>query len=260
MPLTNLQQEVLRLLARFRSPESYLAGGTLVNQRSGTPRYSQDLDIFHDAEEAVGRFAEHDAQVLGREGFQISWDMQRPALYRGVASRRGEAVRLEWALDSAFRFFPVEADDEVGFRLHPADVALNKSLALGGRREARDFIDVLYLHRTYLSLGAMCWGACAKDPGFTPEFLLQEMSRNVNFRPEEFEVLTLAEPFDLVAAKREWLTAVDAARALFEMLPAGEVGCLYLDKSKPVTPADSDEVGTLQRHYGSWRGSWPAVR
>lgn len=121
-------------------------------------------------------------------------------------------------------------------------------------------MDVLHLHVNYLSLGAICWAACAKDPGFTPEFLMQEMGRNVHFRPEEFAALALARPFDLVEAKKRWLGAVDEARLLFEMLPPEDVGCLYLEGERVVTPSGSKHLDKLTRHRGTVRGSWPEVR
>ena len=55
------------------------------------------------------------------------------------------SLKLEWAHDSAFRFFPVEHDAFCGYRLHAADAAVNKMLAMAGRVEVRDFVDVLHL-------------------------------------------------------------------------------------------------------------------
>ena len=54
MPLTPFQTEVLRLLARNRSPESYVAGGIALNAAEAV-RWSADVDVFHDVEEAVMR-------------------------------------------------------------------------------------------------------------------------------------------------------------------------------------------------------------
>jgi hypothetical protein len=45
---------------------------------------------------------------------------------------------MEWARDSAFRFFPLVENSELGLVLHPFDLAVNKVLALVGRGEARD--------------------------------------------------------------------------------------------------------------------------
>ena len=51
MPLGRFQSEVLRTLAAQRSPDSYIAGGVAIN-RAG-PRFSGDIDIFHDSEERL---------------------------------------------------------------------------------------------------------------------------------------------------------------------------------------------------------------
>src|SRR3954462_7614030 len=45
VPLTPVQRRVLAVIAAGRSPESYLAGGAVVNR--DRPRLSDDLDIFH---------------------------------------------------------------------------------------------------------------------------------------------------------------------------------------------------------------------
>jgi hypothetical protein len=43
-------------------------------------------------------------------------------------------MRLEWAHDSAFRFFPTQRHELLGYVLHPVDLATNKASAgaLGG--------------------------------------------------------------------------------------------------------------------------------
>src|SRR6266480_28551 len=82
-------------------------------------------------------------------------------------SRGGEVLEIDWAADSAFRYFPIERDAQLGWRLHLFDVATNKALALSARTETRDYVDIVELHKTY-PLAAICWAACGKDPGFSP--------------------------------------------------------------------------------------------
>ena len=81
---------------------------------------------------------------------------------------------MEWVFDSAFRFFPVQPDPEMGYVLDFWDAATNKVLALAGRGELRDYLDVLQLHRRHLTLGALAWAACGKDIGYTPQFILED--------------------------------------------------------------------------------------
>jgi hypothetical protein len=174
MPLTELQAQVLRCIAVNRSPDSYLAGATVLHRHDHSPRFSQDCDFFHDIEESVVLNAEADIATLRNAGYTCTWLLRTPTFQRALVVADGKQLKMEWAQDSAFRFFPVLKDDRCGYRLHDADAAVNKLLALAGRQEVRDYVDVLYLNRSYLSLGAMAWAACGKDPGFTPLFLLEQ--------------------------------------------------------------------------------------
>jgi hypothetical protein len=138
---------------------------------------------------------------------------------------------------------------------------VNKILALAGRDEVRDFVDVVHLHGCYLSLGTLAWAACGKDPGFTPEFLLDHAGRHTAYAQIDIDRLSLREPLSLKTLKREWLAAREDAQRLVGALPPEEVGCLYLGtEHRPVTPDPaSDEFATLARHWGTVHGAWPTV-
>ncbi len=166
MPLTKFQARVLRLLAANRSPSSHVAGGAALNAAPDSPRYSRDVDVFHDVADAVAFSARTDAETLTRNGFTVQWLEQLPTFFRATAAQAGEAVRLEWAYDSAWRYFPPVADSLMGWRLHDADLATNKVLALAGRSETRDLLDLVRLDEKFLPLEALIWAACGKDAGF----------------------------------------------------------------------------------------------
>ncbi len=261
MPLTDLQARMLRILAAGRSPESYLAGATVLHRSDDSPRFSQDLDFFHDVADSVALCAEADAKTLLTADIDFEWLLRTPAFYRAVVSVGGEKLKLEWAQDSAFRFFPVQADDFCGYRLHDADAAVNKILALVGREEVRDFVDILHLHRTYLSVGALAWSACGKDPGYSPAFLLDHAGRHVRYSQDHLDRLHLREPLGVAELKRQWLTAVEQAQGLIESLPEADLGCLYLTpEGVPVTPEPTgSRFRDLCRHFGSVRGAWPLI-
>jgi hypothetical protein len=262
MPLTAFQSETLRLLAARRSPESFLAGGTVLNSGIDSPRYSQDLDIFHDVETSVVTSAETDAATLRQAGYEVEWLLRQPLFQRAEVIRSVDRLLIEWLFDSAFRFFPVERDELAGWRLNVYDAATNKLLALMGRGEPRDYLDVLFFHQHHLSLGALCWASAGKDPGVNPFMILQECQRTTRFQPEEFRELHLAAPLDLPKWKQAWIEGSREAQSLLQRLPAEEVGCLYLDSSgKPVTPDPTTaEFPALRRHFGSVRGAWPVIR
>jgi hypothetical protein len=261
MPLGDFEKSILRLLAVNRNPESYIAGATVFLRREDSVRQSQDIDVFHDTVQSLQQAASLDAAVLTQNGYALEWVDQQEMFRRAVVTKGGQATKLEWAYDSAFRFFPVQPDAELGFVLHPLDGAINKVLALAGRGELRDYLDVLFLHRNVLHLGALAWAACGKDAGFTPQFLVEEAQRLAHYPASRLESLLLREPVDLVACKREWLQALAGARALFNQLPPEEIGCLYLNaQNHAVTPDPSaPEFSQLRRHPGSVRGAWPAI-
>lgn len=262
MPLGAFEREVLRLLAANRSPDSYVAGATVINQVPGSPRTSKDVDVFHDSVECLAAAAERDFATLEAAGYGVVEAGRRHDTFCRALVRRGnQQTKIEWVLDSAFRFFPVEPDPELGWRLSFWDVAVNKVLAFAGRPEIRDWVDVLHLHDRHLHLGALAWAGTGKDPGLSPEAILRWGGRQAVYRPEDLADLTLAEPVSLPQLKEKWLEASCAAFDLISRLPLEEVGCLYLDRAgKPVCPDPaSPDFSTLTRHFGSLKGAWPRI-
>ena len=261
MPITHIQQQVLKLIAANRSPESYLAGATVLHRADDSPRFSQDVDFFHDVQDSVARSAEKDATTLVNAGHGFEWLLRAPSFHRGIVTVADQKLKFEWSHDTAFRFFPVEPDKWCGYRLHDADAAVNKVLALVGRQEVRDFVDVIHLNESYLSLGALAWAACGKDPGFTPEFLLDQAGRHTAYSQTDLDRLNLREPLAVVDLKKMWLAALDNAQRLVTSLPPSEIGCLYLNSNqKPVAPDPvSGDLSGLLRHKGAVGGAWPVI-
>jgi hypothetical protein len=86
--LSKIQSEVLRLLAAHRDPESYVGGATPLNRDA--PRFSADIDVFHDREERVAEAALNDAAVLEKAGYKVEWLRRLPLIYTaGVVGRSG---------------------------------------------------------------------------------------------------------------------------------------------------------------------------
>ena len=260
MPLTAYQEEVARLLSTNRSPGSYLAGGAALHLEPNTTRYSNDLDYFHDAAERVAEAFAQDERTLRESGHEVHSDVQLRGYIRATVSRGPSSTKVEWAHDSAWRFMPTVRNDVVGFVLHPIDLAVNKLLAVAGRDEPRDFLDILDLHRGTLSLGALCWAAAGKDPGFTPLSLLEILRRRGRYHAEDFERLQLARAIDLPALKREWLTALDDAELFVLRRPPDEMGCLYYSPSleRFVTP-DPTRPSDAVPHFGRPGGVLPRI-
>lgn len=94
-----------------------------------------------------------------------------------------------------------------------------------GRQKIRDFLDCLYLHEHYLHIAALSWAAAAKDPGLTPELIVDWAARGNRFQVEELADVRLGKPVDLRDLKTRWLNALKEARELISKLPPEEIGC-----------------------------------
>lgn len=260
MPLTAYQADVAATLSVNRTPDSYLAGGAAIHLEPNTTRFSNDLDYFHDSVERVASAFAADEALLRQRGHDVHVDMQLPGYLRATVSRGDASTKVEWAHDSAWRFLPPVRHEIAGYTLHPIDLAVNKLLALVGRDEPRDFLDTLDVHARVLSLGALCWAAAGKDPGFTPAGLLELLRRRGKYRAEEFARLRVRHAVDLPALKQQWRTALDEAEAFVRSRPATEIGCLYYSPSleRFVTP-EAHTPPDVVPHHGRPGGVLPRI-
>src|SRR5947207_12391429 len=118
MPLGDFEREVMRSLAAGRHPDSFVAGGTVLHQAPDSPRRSEDVDLFHDTVEALEVAYQSDLSTLQTAGFEVEpVGRSQAELHRAIVRRANQQSKLEWVQDSAFRFFPVERDIELGWRL-----------------------------------------------------------------------------------------------------------------------------------------------
>lgn len=269
MPLTDLQRRVCRLLADLRvaSGEQYVAGGLALNHVLGGARLSRDIDLFHDTDEALASSSESDQRALLAAGLSVEPGRRSIGFVEVLVRSATEAVEVQWVRDSAYRFFPLVMDDELGVTLHPFDLATNKVLALVGRVAVRDWVDILTCHERLTPLGCLAWAASGKDPGLGPAFILEEASRTARYPAVEFDQLVFDGPRpDREALGRTWRSALREGRAIVDMLPTAEIGRAVLDESGAVFHGDAAALeralasGGLRFHAGAIRGAVPVVR
>jgi hypothetical protein len=136
VPIGKFQSDILRALAAQRSPDSYIAGGVAINREG--PRFSGDIDIFHDSEARLESAAKDDTAALTAAGYSVTWERVREGKRDATVARGGEAMLLEWVTDAASRFFPTQPDELFGYVLHPVDLAANKASAAADRRVPRE--------------------------------------------------------------------------------------------------------------------------
>jgi hypothetical protein len=268
MALTALQRRVCLLLAdaRKRSGESYVAGGVALNEAVAGTRRSHDIDLFHDTDTALAATCAADRATLAAAGLQVETVRELPSFVERRVSDAGEAVLVQWVRDTAYRFFPLVDHEIFGLTLHPLDLATNKLLAVVGRREPRDFVDIVRCHKSVQPLGYLAWAACGKDLGFSPGWILEECART-RYAQAELDALDFDGPAPRVAELlATWHAAVAEAREIVAALPAAEVGTCVLDgrggllRSPPAALPVRLRAGEIAFHAGRIRGAFPEVR
>ena len=255
MPLTPFQSEVLRVIAANRTMESHVAGGIALNFYPSSARLSNDIDIFHDEVAAVAIASEADCSSLRAVGYSVERQVWQDTFRRASVERDGGSVKIDWAHDSAWRFFPVEPDPVLAWRLHRFDALANKTLAMSARSETRDLVDLVSNHDV-MPLHAVVWGACSKDPGFTPTLLLELMRRNAKIDPDALVDMGVA--MTPVELKLKWLklaeeTEIDVLHAAKANV---EIGVVFLAPDGAVKWFDT-EGATI--HRATLRGVIPRL-
>ena len=268
MALTPLQRDVCRLLAagRRQCRDSRVAGGAALSAAVRSHRLSRDVDLFSDTTEAVGRSWDRDRLALESAGFRVVPLRERPGYVEAAITRGTDRLVMEWARDSAFRFFPLVEDDELGLVLHPFDLATNKVLALVGRLEARDWVDVLACDARLQPLGYLAWAACGKDPGFTPGGILARARRSARYSADELAALSFdGSPPRAADLSRRWHGVLEQADAIVDLLPASHVGEAVLTSDAALFKGDAAALARaraadgLRFHRGRLGGAWPQV-
>jgi hypothetical protein len=268
MALTDFQRRLLRVIAenRIAAGESYVAGAAALNELISGPRISRDIDLFHDTDEAVRVSWDADRRLLEQQAFHVQIVRERPSYVEAQVAAAGDSVRVEWTRDSAYRFFPLMRHDDFGLVLHPFDLATNKVLALVGRLEVRDWVDVIHCAEQLQPLGYLAWAASGKDPGFGPGAILEHAARSSRYSAEEVAALAFAgAPPNAGELSRRWHILLDSARRIVGELPPEETGTCVLTRTGELFTGDAENLrralirGDVLFHAGHVRGAFPRI-
>jgi len=246
--------------------ESYVAGGVALNQLISSARLSRDIDLFHDTEASLAATWAGDRELLSANGYEVKVLREAQSFVEARVVLNGEHTLMQWARDSAYRFFPLITDEILGLTLHPFDLATNKVLAMAGRVEPRDWIDVINCDEQVQGIGYLVWAACGKDPGFNPDSLLAVASR-AHYSQAEIDALDFNGPLPNASVLgKQWHKMLDSARHIVKCLPPEEVGTCIVSMAGELFNGDVNflakelEHQTVRFHAGRIGGSWPIVK
>ncbi|HZD24140.1 MAG TPA: nucleotidyl transferase AbiEii/AbiGii toxin family protein [Acidimicrobiia bacterium] len=183
--LTPLQLQIRQIVASLPGAEDLaLAGGGALIVHGIVDRETRDLDFFSSSPEKVDQLLPFVEQALR----DASLVVERLRVAEGFAQLSVASASETTTIDLAWdpRLLPPTVTAE-GPLLAEEEVAAGKVLALFGRAEARDFVDVLALESRY-GLDHLCQLAAEKDPGFDRTVLAEMMNRIDRLPRNEFGI------------------------------------------------------------------------
>ncbi|MEW6045765.1 MAG: nucleotidyl transferase AbiEii/AbiGii toxin family protein [Bacillota bacterium] len=167
--LSPFQTRIARLFLSMPEARHFaLGGGAALVFKGEITRETQDLDFFVPIQEEVSAAAERFKERLRDEGLSFDVVSSSPAFVRLVVrGEEGQEILVDIGFD--FRLREPEQTD-IGPVLTTEELAADKMLALFGRAEARDFLDIFFLSAR-LGTPRLIELARQKDPGFDPHVL-----------------------------------------------------------------------------------------
>jgi hypothetical protein len=181
--LSPLQQRIATVVASLPEAENFaLAGGAALIVHGAVERTTRDLDFFGLEPDAVDRLAPAAERALQVDGLSVERVLDNPGFVRLLVASDDD--RTEVDLGSDARLFPV--DQGPGFPLLTTkELAVDKVLAVFGRAEARDFMDLMAVEDQF-GLDRLFEIAAEKDHGFNLMVFSEMTDRFDRLRRDEF--------------------------------------------------------------------------
>lgn len=245
MPLTAIQQSVAEILRCHRSERSYVAGGAALNR--DWPRLSDDMDIFLDDRGRLPHSVEPELEALRNAGYAVELTNNNDLVVEAVLRKGSAETLVQWFDDeeTCRRFFPAQDDSDFGFRLHEADLAVNKVLCAARRNSAaRDAVDLVNIVERYAPLDPRVWAVSGKAPDMAPPSTLRAIRANAfGYAREEIETVRMED-----GSTMEWQClrqvldqAFDVASDYCERTaPVEHPDCLFVDAG--ARPVEADDA------------------
>ena len=208
MPSTDLlnpfQKKILKTFAEIEESKAfYLTGGTALSIFYLGHRLSDDFDLFTADQPLIPIVARKFKSKLEALGVAVQEIRSFSSFWEAIATEGFESFKIQLAYDSPFTLEPAIEKDDLRIQSFE-DIAAGKLLALFGRAEERDFIDVYSIVKNgTISLERLIELAKRKDPGLDEYYLAIafEQSEKLPDDPSQLKVnlITPIDPKELKA-------------------------------------------------------------
>jgi len=195
--VTDLQKRILVRFSELPDKEAfYLTGGTALSAFFLKHRRSNDLDFFTDVEGLILPVSQKLEAFLRKDGLKVERLRGFHSFVELSVGLAEELTVIHFAMDSPFRFEqPTTHKDIPGIKVDSLiDIATNKLLALFGRAELRDFIDVYFLVKENFTKNELIEKSTLKDPGLDLYWLGIAMERINDFSDDSPDLYLLTRP------------------------------------------------------------------
>lgn len=205
--LTEPQKKVIALIADTPAVRDnfWLTGGTALSEFYLQHRYSEDMDFFTNREENFNLYMRELQTRANREG--IKFERRHPeemkTFFGAWAYVDGEKVKLDFAVDSPYKFKRPEMSETYGIQVqNPVDLSCEKVAALFGRAAPRDFIDVYFIHNNLYNLDSLIPWAKDTDSGMDNYWLSVAFDKAKTVSAESEQFPRMIKQFDLEDMKK----------------------------------------------------------
>jgi hypothetical protein len=183
--LTPLQRRIATIVGKLPEAELFaLAGGGALIARGDVDRQTRDLDFFGPDAAGVEKLVPAVERALHEAGLDVRRVREGRGFFRLEVREHEEVTEVDLGADA--RLLPVERG-EFGPILAGEELAVDKVLAVFGRAEARDFVDLSAVADRY-GLAYLCQRALDKDRGFDPQVFGEMLDRFDRLPRDEFEL------------------------------------------------------------------------
>ncbi len=243
MALNPYQQQIARIALALPAADGFaLAGGGAMLAHQLVERPTQDIDLFTTLDRSVPGLTRSLAEAMTAAGSSVTVIQQTDTFARLLlASPEGMRTTVDLAQDARLAD-AVRLD--IGPVLAPEDVIADKTLALWGRAEARDLIDVDAL-ATRFGHDQLLRLAAAKDAGFDPAGMPAAIATALQEDPAIYASLGVTGPAldQLHSRARTWARQLTEQHAITTGPTAGRLATGYVPPhvQRPADPEQSPE-------------------